>query len=164
MERRFLLAYTGSAKITRGWAPHAAVMPPFMLVCFGGRVSARTEFALPLTMVPSRSCTRDRQRLGLAPAASARCDFPHREARGQALLSCTQTTRSNGHDFFPAEPEGARNTCDRFQAQRKKSHGRCSASFGCSTIGPAPVPLCEGNHNARPKRRSGARNPRDGLC
>ena len=29
----------------------------------------------------------------------ARCDFPHREAREQALLCCTQTTRSNGHDF-----------------------------------------------------------------
>ena len=37
------------------------------------------------------------------------CDFPHRKARERALLSCTQTTRSNGHDFFPAEPESARN-------------------------------------------------------
>ena len=43
----------------------------------------------------------------------ARCDFPHREAREQALLCCTQTTRSNGHDFFSAEPESDRKYCDR---------------------------------------------------
>ena len=29
---------------------------------------------------------------------------------------------------------------------REKSHGRCSASFACRTIGPAPVPFCEVNH------------------
>ena len=41
------------------------------------------------------------------------CDFPHREAQGQALMSAPKRRGATCHDFFPAEPEGARNTCDR---------------------------------------------------
>src|SRR6476661_5405080 len=34
----------GLPKITRGWTPYAAVLPPFMLGCYAGRVSVRTDF------------------------------------------------------------------------------------------------------------------------
>src|SRR6478672_10453499 len=72
-----------------------------------GRIGKRPHLR---ALSPARPLTHSLSNFGISRLLLTACDFPHRNARERALLSCSPNdVGSNGHDFFPAEPESARN-------------------------------------------------------